>query len=121
MAVTDPPRCSSGSALRHGDAHLPCRTELEAHWYRNPDGTKAGVLLCPRCDAQTVELVRRPRAREPSEDDRVTAWRHECLVAAWWPPLQAEMLAAAHDIDLHHAVGLLENGCTVEQAWEILT
>lgn len=58
--------------------------------------------------------------RSTSEMDRIERWRHEALERAGYDPEAAIVLAASHDIDLHDAVGLLERGCTVELALQIL-
>ena len=58
--------------------------------------------------------------RHASEIDRIESWRHEALERAGYDPESAIVLAASHDIDLHDAVGLLERGCTVELALQIL-
>jgi hypothetical protein len=55
-----------------------------------------------------------------SEMDRIEQWRHEALERAGYDPEAAIVLAASHDIDLHDAVGLLERGCSVELALQIL-
>ena len=55
-----------------------------------------------------------------SERDRIEQWRHEALERAGYGPEAAIVLAASHDIDLHYAVNLLERGCTVELALQIL-
>lgn len=55
-----------------------------------------------------------------SERDRIEQWRHEALARAGYDPEAAIVLAASHDIDLHDAVSLLERGCTVELALQIL-
>ena len=55
-----------------------------------------------------------------SERDRIEQWRHERLERAGYDPESAIVLAASHDIDLHDAVSLLERGCTVELALQIL-
>ena len=55
-----------------------------------------------------------------SERDRVEHWRHEALERAGYHAEAAIVLAASHDIDLHDAVGLLERGCSVELALQIL-
>ena len=55
-----------------------------------------------------------------SERDRIEQWRHEALERAGYDPESAIVLAASHDIDLHNAVSLLERGCTVELALQIL-
>ena len=55
-----------------------------------------------------------------SEADRIEQWRHEGLERAGYDPESALVLAASHDVDLHKAVGLLERGCSVELALQIL-
>ena len=55
-----------------------------------------------------------------SERDRIEQWRHEALERAGYDSESAIVLAASHDIDLHDAVGLLNRGCTVELALQIL-
>jgi hypothetical protein len=55
-----------------------------------------------------------------TERDRIEQWRHEALERAGYHPEAAIVLAASHDIDLHGAVSLLERGCTVELALQIL-
>jgi hypothetical protein len=55
-----------------------------------------------------------------SERDRIEQWRHEALERAGYDAEAAVVLAACHDIDLHDAVNLLERGCTVELALQIL-
>ena len=55
-----------------------------------------------------------------SERDRVEQWRHEALERAGYHAEAAIVLAASHDVDLHDAVSLLERGCSVELALQIL-
>ncbi|MBA2424173.1 MAG: hypothetical protein H0W35_02275 [Actinobacteria bacterium] len=55
-----------------------------------------------------------------SEIDRIEQWRHEELERAGYDPESALVLSASHDVDLHEAVGLLERGCSVELALQIL-
>ena len=55
-----------------------------------------------------------------SERDRIEQWRHQALERAGYNPEAAIVLAASHDIDLHDAVSLLDRGCTVELALQIL-
>ena len=58
---------------------------------------------------------------EPNvETDRVEQWRALSLERAGYDPESAAGLAASHDVDLHRAVALLEHGCTVELALQIL-
>ena len=55
-----------------------------------------------------------------SEIERIERWRHEELARAGYDPESALVLAASHDVDLHSAVGLLQRGCTVDLALQIL-
>jgi hypothetical protein len=57
---------------------------------------------------------------ENTELDKIERWRTEELVRAGYGTHAAERLAARHDIDLHLAVGLLEQGCPPELALKIL-
>lgn len=55
-----------------------------------------------------------------TEQDRVEHWRAEELVRAGFDPSDAIALAARHDIDLHLAIELVEQGCPHETAIDIL-
>jgi hypothetical protein len=55
-----------------------------------------------------------------SELELVERWRHEALKRAGYDWESATVLAASHDIDLHHAVELLQRGCSIELALQIL-
>ena len=55
-----------------------------------------------------------------SELDRIERWRHEELERAGYDPESALVLSASHDVDLHEAVNLLNRGCTVDLALQIL-
>jgi hypothetical protein len=55
-----------------------------------------------------------------SELELVERWRHEALERAGYDPESATVLAASHDVDLHLAVGLVEQGCPIELALQIL-
>jgi hypothetical protein len=55
-----------------------------------------------------------------SEVDRIEQWRHGELERAGYDPESALVLAASHDVDLHDAVNLLNRGCTVDLALQIL-
>lgn len=57
---------------------------------------------------------------EETEIDRVESWRAEELIRAGYTPSDAVALAARHDIDLHRAVELLEQGCPIDLAIDIL-
>jgi hypothetical protein len=50
----------------------------------------------------------------------VDEWRFQQLQQAGWPEQEALLLAARHDIDLHHACQLLQRGCSPGLAWQIL-
>jgi len=55
-----------------------------------------------------------------TELERVEHWRAEELVRAGYDPSDAIALAARHDIDLHLAVELVEQGCPQDMAIDIL-
>jgi hypothetical protein len=57
---------------------------------------------------------------DETELDRVEHWRAEELVRAGYAASDAVALAARHDIDLHLAVELVEQGCPYETAIDIL-
>ncbi len=54
------------------------------------------------------------------EIDLVERWRHESLRKAGYDPESATVIAASHDVDLHAAVQLLERGCPLDLALQIL-
>jgi hypothetical protein len=56
----------------------------------------------------------------PTEQELVESWRAAELERAGYPPAAAFELAARNDVDLHHAVELLQKGCTPELALSIL-
>ncbi len=55
-----------------------------------------------------------------SEIDRIEQWRHEELERAGYDAESSLVLAASHDVDLHDAVDLLRQGCSVDLALQIL-
>jgi hypothetical protein len=55
-----------------------------------------------------------------TETERIERWRYEALLRAGYEASAARRIAERHDIDLHHAVGLLERGCAAELAVAIL-
>jgi hypothetical protein len=55
-----------------------------------------------------------------SELEIVERWRHQALERAGYDRESATVLAASHDIDLHSAVELLQGGCSIELALQIL-
>lgn len=54
------------------------------------------------------------------ETETVELWRLFSLSRAGYDPESAAVLAASHDVDLHRAVSLLEHGCPVDLALQIL-
>ncbi|HET8653674.1 MAG TPA: hypothetical protein VFM13_14025 [Gaiellaceae bacterium] len=57
---------------------------------------------------------------EDTELEKIGRWRAEELERAGYGTRAAGRLAARHDIDLHRAIGLLEQGCPPELAVKIL-
>jgi hypothetical protein len=57
---------------------------------------------------------------EETEAARVIRWRAEELERAGYDSDAAAELAARSDVDLHRATALLESGCPVELALQIL-
>ena len=54
------------------------------------------------------------------EIERVELWRLDSLERAGYDAQSAAVLAASPEVDLHFAVSLLERGCTVDLALQIL-
>ena len=54
------------------------------------------------------------------EIEAVELWRLLSLSRAGYDPESAAVLAASHDVDLHRAMSMLERGCSVELALQIL-
>jgi hypothetical protein len=55
-----------------------------------------------------------------TESERVVRWRTERLERAGFPAEAALALGEHTEVDLHHAIGLLDRGCSVETALRIL-
>ena len=55
-----------------------------------------------------------------TELERVERWRAEELMRAGFDPASAIELAARHDVDLHRAATMLEQGCSPDLALRIL-
>ncbi|HSL64057.1 MAG TPA: hypothetical protein VK874_05300 [Gaiellaceae bacterium] len=68
-----------------------------------------------------VDLARvtAPPDRRAAEEELVVSWRFEVLFRAGYTRNQAFLLAR-QGADLHQAVRLLQRGCPVETALEIL-
>ena len=54
------------------------------------------------------------------ELELIEQWRLDSLERAGYDVESAAVLAASPEVDLHRAVSLLERGCTVELALQIL-
>ena len=57
---------------------------------------------------------------QESEVERVERWRTEALEHAGYDADSAAQLAARHDVDLHRAIEMVEQGCAHEIALQIL-
>jgi hypothetical protein len=57
---------------------------------------------------------------EDTELNKIERWRAEELERAGYGMRAAGRLATRHDVDLHLAVGLLDQGCSPELALKIL-
>jgi hypothetical protein len=55
-----------------------------------------------------------------TEQERIQRWRAGELERAGYEPAAAALLASRLDVDLHHAIDLLRNGCAPELALQIL-
>ncbi len=65
----------------------------------------------------TVETLTAPA---PDESAGVVRWRVDRLLAAGYDGESALVIALDRDVDLHAATSLLERGCPVELALQIL-
>lgn len=63
-----------------------------------------------------AELTTRP----DEELEIVERWRLESLERAGYDMESAAVLAATHEVDLHRAVELVQRGCSVSLALQIL-
>ena len=57
---------------------------------------------------------------DQSELERIEHWRAEALERAGYEPSAAATLAMRHDVDLHAALNLVEQGCPPDLALRIL-
>jgi hypothetical protein len=64
----------------------------------------------------TADLQTRPEL----ELELVERWRVESLARAGYDAESAAVLAASHEVDLHLATRLLESGCAIDLALQIL-
>ena len=63
-----------------------------------------------------AELQERPEV----EIELVEQWRAQSLARVGYDLESAAVLAASHEIDLHYAMSLVERGCPVDLALQIL-
>lgn len=63
-----------------------------------------------------AELQDRPGV----EIEIVEQWRAQSLVRVGYDPESAAVLAASHEVDLHYAIRIVESGCPVDLALQIL-
>ena len=63
-----------------------------------------------------AELQDRPGV----EIEIVEQWRAQSLVRVGYDPESAAVLAASHEVDLHCAIRIVESGCPVDLALQIL-
>ena len=63
-----------------------------------------------------AELQDRPGV----EIEIVERWRAQSLVRVGYDPESAAVLAASHEVDLHYAIRIVESGCPVDLALQIL-
>ena len=64
--------------------------------------------------------IQAPIAPARDEQEEIVSWRIERLLAAGYDGESSVVLALDRDVDLHDAVSLLERGCPVETALQIL-
>jgi hypothetical protein len=67
-----------------------------------------------------VEMATTNQLGADAEIQRIERWRRDALERAGYPPADALELAVRHDVDLHRAVRLLQQGCSPELALRIL-
>ena len=63
-----------------------------------------------------AELQERPEI----EIELVEQWRAQSLLRVGYDSESAAVLAASHEVDLHYAMRLLERGCPLDLALQIL-
>jgi hypothetical protein len=56
-----------------------------------------------------------------TESEKVERWRAEALEKVGYDAASARMLALRHDVDLHQAIELVQNGCPPGTAVRILS
>jgi len=81
-----------------------------------PDRIKGEPTTLKEAIMSAAELQERPDV----EIELVEQWRIESLSRAGYDLESATVLAASHEVDLHFAMRLLESGCPVDLALQIL-
>ena len=110
-------RAGHGAARRpdlEGAGTAPCSTNP---LIRSPLRGRSASRSAPNTRYMTAAEV---HVVSETEMERVEHWRAEELIRAGFDPSDAVALAARHDIDLHFAVELIEQGCPYETALDIL-
>ena len=69
-----------------------------------------------RGEMSAAELQERPEV----EIELVEQWRAQSLARVGYDVESAAVLAASHEVDLHYAMRLVERGCPVDLALQIL-
>src|SRR6476619_2858552 len=99
-----------------GSAHFPEMNDLERG---DPIGFPDRITSkhpAKRGEMSAAELQERPDV----EIEMVEQWRAQSLLRAGYDLESAAVLAASHEVDLHYAMSLLERGCPVDLALQIL-
>jgi hypothetical protein len=73
------------------------------------------------CDARGLLMTAaEAQVSFETEQERIEAWRMEALLRAGYGEDAATKLATRLDVDLHVAIGLVNQGCSPELALQIL-
>ena len=83
---------------------------------RFPDRINRDQHPAKRGEMSAAELQERPEV----EIELVEQWRAQSLARVGYDLESAAVLAASHEVDLHYAMSLLERGCPVDLALQIL-
>ena len=86
------------------------------HPIEPPDRIQGDPTPVKEAIMSTAELQERPDV----EIELVEQWRAQSLARVGYDLESAAVLAASHEVDLHLAMRLLESGCPVDLALQIL-
>lgn len=75
----------------------------------------------PSRDTDAMSKAAVADAEENSVLDQVEAWRLHSLLRAGWEIPHAQAIAIMTDVDLHKACAMVQQGCSSELAFEILS